>query len=125
MVKILHLLLSPTGSDFQTIKVQHRISDQNCCGACQPVRAPKDVGWSEEGQQKLSVTHHKGKSWHSLYKSHNPHWDPPDSLRDNFPLKVEESGEHVILGTGELYLDCVMHDLRKMYSEIDIKVSHF
>eukprot|EP00064_Thunnus_orientalis_P013451 superscaffoldBa00002191_g13490 len=35
--------------------------------------------------------------------------------------KVEESGEHVILGTGELYLDCVMHDLRKMYSEIDIK----
>ena len=33
-------------------------------------------------------------------------------------LQVEESGEHVILGTGELYLDCVMHDLRKMYSEI-------
>jgi len=24
----------------------------------------------------------------------------------------------VILGTGELYLDCVLHDLRKMYSEI-------
>lgn len=23
--------------------------------------------------------------------------------------KVEESGEHVILGTGELYLDCIMH----------------
>lgn len=38
---------------------------------------------------------------------------------------MEESGEHVILGTGELYLDCVMHDLRKMYSEIDIKVSLF
>jgi translation elongation factor EF-G len=37
-------------------------------------------------------------------------------------FQVEESGEHVILGTGELYLDCVMHDLRKMYSEIDIKV---
>ena len=34
-----------------------------------------------------------------------------------------ESGEHVILGTGELYLDCVMHDLRKLYSEIDIKVA--
>lgn len=27
------------------------------------------------------------------------------------------------LGTGELYLDCVMHDLRKLYSEIDIKVA--
>ena len=38
-------------------------------------------------------------------------------------FQVEESGEHVILGTGELYLDCVMHDLRKMYSEIDIKVA--
>merc|ERR1712008_299631 len=43
-----------------------------------------------------------------------------------YPLlntRVEESGEHVILGTGELYLDCVMHDLRKLYSEIDIKVA--
>ncbi|GLV38363.1 uncharacterized protein CBL_13086 [Carabus blaptoides fortunei] len=32
-------------------------------------------------------------------------------------------GEHIVLGTGELYLDCVMHDLRKLYSEIDIKVA--
>lgn len=43
-----------------------------------------------------------------------------------YPLlqtKVEESGEHVMIGTGELYLDCVMHDLRHMYSEIDIRVS--
>ena len=31
---------------------------------------------------------------------------------------MEESGEHVVFGTGELYLDCVMHDLCKMYSEI-------
>ena len=31
---------------------------------------------------------------------------------------MEESGEHVVFGTGELFLDCVMHDLRKMYSEI-------
>lgn len=52
-----------------------------------------------------------------------------DGLRKvnkSYPLlttKVEESGEHIVLGTGELYLDCVMHDLRKMYSEIDIKVA--
>lgn len=52
-----------------------------------------------------------------------------DGLRKvnkSYPLlstKVEESGEHVILGTGELYLDCVMHDLRRMYSEIEIKVA--
>lgn len=47
-------------------------------------------------------------------------------VNKSYPLlntKVEESGEHVILGTGELYLDCVMHDLRKLYSEIDIKVA--
>lgn len=52
-----------------------------------------------------------------------------DGLRKvnkSYPLlgtKVEESGEHVVLGTGELYLDCAMHDLRRMYSEIDIKVA--
>ncbi|KAJ1921098.1 hypothetical protein H4219_000957 [Mycoemilia scoparia] len=37
--------------------------------------------------------------------------------------RVEESGEHVLLGTGELYMDCMMHDLRKLYSEIEIKVA--
>ncbi|KAG8849329.1 hypothetical protein FRB96_000865 [Tulasnella sp. 330] len=48
------------------------------------------------------------------------------SINKSYPLvqtKVEESGEHVLLGTGELYLDCIMHDLRKLYSEIEIKVS--
>lgn len=47
-------------------------------------------------------------------------------VNKSYPLlktKVEESGEHVIFGTGELYLDCVMHDLRKIFSEIEIKVS--
>ncbi|KAK9452609.1 P-loop containing nucleoside triphosphate hydrolase protein [Dipodascopsis uninucleata] len=52
-----------------------------------------------------------------------------DGLRKvnkSYPLlqtKVEESGEHIILGTGELYMDCVLHDLRRLFSEIDIKVS--
>ena len=52
-----------------------------------------------------------------------------DGLRrvnKSYPListKVEESGEHVVLGTGELYMDCVMHDLRRLYSEMEIKVS--
>jgi len=43
-----------------------------------------------------------------------------------YPLcstKVEESGEHVIVGTGELYLDCVLHDLRKLYGDLEIKVA--
>jgi U5 small nuclear ribonucleoprotein component len=52
-----------------------------------------------------------------------------DGLRKvnkSYPLvstKVEESGEHIILGTGEVYLDSVLHDLRKLFSEIEIKVS--
>ncbi|CAM9399052.1 unnamed protein product [Ectocarpus sp. 4 AP-2014] len=36
---------------------------------------------------------------------------------------VEESGEHVVLGTGELYMDCVMHDLRVMYADAEVKVA--
>ncbi|KAG6336238.1 hypothetical protein ID866_2857 [Astraeus odoratus] len=48
------------------------------------------------------------------------------SINKSYPLaatKVEESGEHVLMGTGELYLDSVMHDLRRLFSEIEIKVS--
>ncbi len=37
--------------------------------------------------------------------------------------RVEESGEHVVFGTGELYLDCIMHDLRHVYSNIEVKVA--
>ncbi|KAK3117392.1 hypothetical protein LTR53_001306 [Teratosphaeriaceae sp. CCFEE 6253] len=52
-----------------------------------------------------------------------------DGLRKvnkSYPLittKVEESGEHVVLGTGELYMDCVLHDLRRLYAQMEIKVS--
>ncbi|UKZ75306.1 hypothetical protein TrVFT333_002984 [Trichoderma virens FT-333] len=47
-------------------------------------------------------------------------------VQKSYPLintKVEESGEHIILGTGELYMDCVLHDLRRLYADMDIKVS--
>eukprot|EP00158_Paraphelidium_tribonemae_P007400 Partr_v1_DN28233_c1_g1_i1_m75347 putative Elongation factor len=37
--------------------------------------------------------------------------------------KVEESGEHVIFAPGEIYADSVMHDLRKLFSEIEIRIS--
>ena len=43
-----------------------------------------------------------------------------------YPLcvtKKEESGEHTIIGTGELYLDAVLRDLREVYTGIEIKVS--
>jgi hypothetical protein len=35
--------------------------------------------------------------------------------------QVEESGEHTIMGTGELYLDSVMKDLREMYAGEDAR----
>jgi hypothetical protein len=31
-------------------------------------------------------------------------------------VQVEESGEHTILGTGEVYLDSLMKDLRELYA---------
>ena len=52
-----------------------------------------------------------------------------DGLRmvsKSYPLlkvKVEESGEHLMIGTGELFMESVLHDLRKMYAEIEIKIS--
>ncbi|KAK3393595.1 P-loop containing nucleoside triphosphate hydrolase protein [Podospora didyma] len=47
-------------------------------------------------------------------------------INKSYPLittKVEESGEHIILGTGELYMDCVLHDLRRLYADMEIRVS--
>jgi len=47
-------------------------------------------------------------------------------INKSYPLavtKVEESGEHIVIGTGELYMDCILRDLRTMYSEIEIKVA--
>ncbi|KAJ8612534.1 hypothetical protein CTAYLR_003701 [Chrysophaeum taylorii] len=47
-------------------------------------------------------------------------------ISKSYPLaatKVEESGEHVVSGTGELYMDCIMRDLREMYSNVEIKVA--
>ena len=49
----------------------------------------------------------------------------------SYPLlrsRVEESGEHVLLGTGEMHLDCALHDLRSANSTsvdggIEIKLS--
>lgn len=37
--------------------------------------------------------------------------------------KVEETGEHALMGSGELYMDCVLRDLRESYGEVEVKVS--
>jgi len=47
-------------------------------------------------------------------------------INKSYPLavtKVEESGEHTVLGTGELYLDSIMKDLREVYGEVEVKVA--
>lgn len=38
--------------------------------------------------------------------------------------KTEESGEHVLLGTGELMMDCALHDLREVFGNgLEVRVS--
>ena len=47
-------------------------------------------------------------------------------INKSYPLavtKVEESGEHTILGTGELYLDSLMKDLRELYAGAPLRRS--
>jgi U5 small nuclear ribonucleoprotein component len=47
-------------------------------------------------------------------------------INKTYPLaitKVEESGEHTIFGTGELYIDCLMKDLRDMFADVEVKVA--
>lgn len=39
-------------------------------------------------------------------------------------INVEETGENVILGSGELYLDCLMYELRTNYAGIEIRTSN-
>lgn len=39
-------------------------------------------------------------------------------------IKVEENGEHVLMGTSEIQLDCMMHDLRHLFSDgLEINVT--
>lgn len=44
------------------------------------------------------------------------------ALYPSLATRVEESGEHVLLAPGELYLDCVLHDLRQL-GQLQVRVS--
>ena len=37
--------------------------------------------------------------------------------------KVEQSGQHVLIGNGEMHLDCILHDIRLLYSDIEARIS--
>jgi len=48
------------------------------------------------------------------------------SLLKSYPSarsRVEESGEHVLMGSGELALDSMLRDLREVYAKVEVKVS--
>jgi U5 small nuclear ribonucleoprotein component len=70
---------------LQTNQTLYRIRFQGRRRTHQPIRAAQDARRPPKGQQSYPL----------------------------ITTKVEESGEHVILGTGELYMDCVLHDLRR------------
>lgn len=39
-------------------------------------------------------------------------------------LRIEDSGEHALMGPGELYLDCALHDLRHLYTDsLEVRVA--
>lgn len=39
-------------------------------------------------------------------------------------IKMEDTGEYIIFGPGEMYLDCVLHDLRNRFAKMEIKISN-
>jgi U5 small nuclear ribonucleoprotein component len=48
------------------------------------------------------------------------------AVQKSYPLartRVEESGEHVLIGTGELALDSMLHDLRELFGKVEVKVA--
>ena len=92
-----------------------------------PLRLPDD----EDAYIFKPITHFTESVFKVAVEPINPSELPKmlDGLRKvnkSYPLittKVEESGEHVVLGTGELYMDCVLHDLRRLYADMEIKIS--
>lgn len=55
----LNLFLN-TGVHFPAAQVQHRLSDEDCRGAGEPLGVAQNVGWSAQGQQELPAPHHQG-----------------------------------------------------------------
>lgn len=91
-------ITSPDVDDLETFKKLDFNAEATIKVACEPLN-PSELPKMIEGLRKINKS---------------------------YPLattKVEESGEHIIIGTGELYMDQIIHDLRKIYAEIEIKVS--
>ncbi|KOS13637.1 p-loop containing nucleoside triphosphate hydrolase protein [Malassezia pachydermatis] len=91
-----------------------------------------DATWAAEETALLQPLHHMTESVlkvaiEPLHPAELPKMlEGLRSVNKTYPLvstRVEESGEHTLIGTGELYLDCVMHDLRQLYADMEIKIS--
>ena len=86
---------------FPSSEIQHEERREDGDRADQSIRAAQNAGWIEKGESGVE------EDLFCLFQ-----------VNKSYPLlttRVEESGEHVLLGTGELYMDCVMHDMRKVW----------
>ena len=50
------------GSHLPSTQVQHKLRDEDCRGASQPIRAAQDAGRTTQDQQELPSRHHKGQA---------------------------------------------------------------
>lgn len=85
-------------SSLPTLRSYDEISEPVYKVAIQP-QNPKDLNKFTEGLKKLTRSY------------------------IGCQINVDESGQHTVLGFGEIYLDCALHDLRQLYGHIQINVS--
>ena len=50
------------GPHIPPTQVQHKLRDEDCGGAGQPIRAAQDAGRTAQDQQELPSRHHKGQA---------------------------------------------------------------
>ena len=92
------------------------LTSTDCYRAPLPRRTAEN-GWRPScSEQDLPPSPHQGWLDWFLFCS-------TTSTAPPLTIQVEESGEHVVLGTGELYLDCAMSDLRQLYANCEIKIA--
>jgi 116 kDa U5 small nuclear ribonucleoprotein component len=91
-------LYHPSANGFDIFRPLDFHSEAVIKVACEPLN-PSDLPKMLEGLRKVSKSYPLART------------------------KVEESGEHIIFGTGELYMDSVLNELRTQFSDIEVKVS--
>ena len=106
---------------FKPLQFQTQAVMKIACEPLNPAELPKMVcrsAWRAQLQDKRKqATTHIKCSWYCLHLcglmfcQHPAQVEGLRKINKSYPLavtKVEESGEHAILGTGEIYLDSLM-----------------